>query len=182
MIKSFKIPTPGESISEVEIANWLVKDGSYVNKNDELAEVESDKATLMLVAEESGIISIKVAAGVSVAVGSEAYTIDTDAAAPESQTNHVVEEKNVAPTEAPKSTTVPTEVKPAVNEQVKVTPVAAEMMKENNLSIDEIINGLKRIGKHEVEQVLQAAQNLQAPQKVTVPAPSSSSREQERQK
>lgn len=182
MIKSFKIPTPGESISEVEIANWLVEDGSYVNKNDELAEVESDKATLMLVAEESGIISIKVAAGVSVAVGSEAYTIDTDAAAPESQTQHVVEEKNVAPTEAPKSTTVPTEVKPAVNEQVKVTPVAAEMMKENNLSIDNIINGLKRIGKHEVEQVLQAAQNLQAPQKVTVSAPNASSREQERQK
>ncbi|MBN2262596.1 MAG: lipoyl domain-containing protein, partial [Prolixibacteraceae bacterium] len=58
-MKEYKIPSPGESISEVEIATWMVEDGAFVEKNDELAEVESDKATLMLVAEESGIISIK---------------------------------------------------------------------------------------------------------------------------
>jgi len=78
MIKEFKIPSPGESISEVEVSNWMVEDGTFVEKNQELAEVESDKATLILVAEESGIISIQAKVGETVAVGSIAYTIDTD--------------------------------------------------------------------------------------------------------
>jgi 2-oxoglutarate dehydrogenase E2 component (dihydrolipoamide succinyltransferase) len=182
MIKSFKIPTPGESINEVEIASWLVEDGSYVYKNDELAEVESDKATLMLVAEESGIISIKVAAGISVAVGSEAYTIDTDALAPEQKPIETETKAAAPPKEEPKPTATAPETKPTANEQVKVTPVAAEMMKENNLSIDDILNGLRRIGKHEVEQVLQVAKNVQPTIGVNSPTPESMSRTQERQK
>ena len=57
MIVDVKVPTPGESISEVELASWLVSDGDLVRKNQELAEVESDKATLSLIAPESGKIS-----------------------------------------------------------------------------------------------------------------------------
>jgi 2-oxoglutarate dehydrogenase E2 component (dihydrolipoamide succinyltransferase) len=80
MIIEIKIPTPGESITEVEIASWLVSDGDIVEKDQEIAEIESDKATLMLSAEEGGQISIKAPESEPVKVGSIACTIDTDKA------------------------------------------------------------------------------------------------------
>ena len=64
-----KVPSPGESISEVEIAQWLVSDGDYVTKDQTIAEVDSDKATLELPAEQSGIITLKAAEGDVVKVG-----------------------------------------------------------------------------------------------------------------
>lgn len=78
MILEIKIPSPGESVAEVEIARWLVNDGDYVEKDQEIAEIESDKATLPLLAEESGTISIKVETGTAIEVGSVACTIDTE--------------------------------------------------------------------------------------------------------
>ncbi|MEH0007133.1 MAG: 2-oxoglutarate dehydrogenase complex dihydrolipoyllysine-residue succinyltransferase [Flavobacteriales bacterium] len=74
-----KVPSPGESISEVEIATWLVKDGDYVERDQAIAELDSDKATLELPAEASGIITHKAAAGDTVAVGQVVCSIDTDA-------------------------------------------------------------------------------------------------------
>lgn len=82
MIIEIKIPSPGESITEVEIASWLVNDGDYVEKDQEIAEVESDKATLPLMAEESGIISIKAEPGKPISVGDVACTIDSEGKAP----------------------------------------------------------------------------------------------------
>ena len=83
MIIEIKIPSPGESITEVEIASWLVKDGDYVEKDQEIAEIESDKATLPLIAEESGIITIKAETATPISVGAVACTIDSDAKAPQ---------------------------------------------------------------------------------------------------
>jgi 2-oxoglutarate dehydrogenase E2 component (dihydrolipoamide succinyltransferase) len=83
MILEMKVPSPGESISEVEIASWLVQDGDYVEKDQEIAEVDSDKATLALPAEESGIIKLIASEGEVVAVGQVVCTIDTSASAPE---------------------------------------------------------------------------------------------------
>ena len=60
MLLEMKVPSPGESISEVEIAEWLVEDGEYVEKDQSIAEIDSDKATLELPAEESGIIKLLV--------------------------------------------------------------------------------------------------------------------------
>ena len=77
-----KVPSPGESIKEVEIATWLVKDGDYVEKDQAIAEVDSDKATLELPAEASGIITLKAEEGDAVAVGAVVCLIDTDAAKP----------------------------------------------------------------------------------------------------
>ncbi len=77
-----KVPSPGESIKEVEIAEWLVSDGDYVEKDQAIAEVDSDKATLELPAEESGIITLKAEVGDAVAVGAVVCLIDTDAAKP----------------------------------------------------------------------------------------------------
>ncbi len=84
MIAEIKVPSPGESITEVEIANWLVKDGDYVSKDDELCEIDSDKATLTVNAEESGSVKILAAPGEKVAVGATICTIDTDAKTPAS--------------------------------------------------------------------------------------------------
>jgi len=78
-----KVPSPGESVSEVEIAGWLVEDGDYVEKDQEIVELDSDKATLALPAEESGVISITVEEGESVEVGQVIGTIDTDAENPD---------------------------------------------------------------------------------------------------
>lgn len=78
-----KVPSPGESITEVEIAEWLVQDGDYVEKDQAIAEVDSDKATLELPAEASGIITLKAEEGDAVAVGAVVCLIDTTAAKPE---------------------------------------------------------------------------------------------------
>lgn len=77
-----KVPSPGESVSEVEIASWLVADGDYVEKDQEVVELDSDKATLAMPAEEAGIISIMVEEGEAVEIGQVIGTIDTDAEAP----------------------------------------------------------------------------------------------------
>ena len=77
-----KVPSPGESITEVEIATWLVSDGDYVEKDQPIAEVDSDKATLELPAEESGIITLQAEEGDAVAVGQVVCLIDTSAKAP----------------------------------------------------------------------------------------------------
>ena len=112
-----KVPSPGESIKEVEIATWLVKDGDYVEKDQAIAEVDSDKATLELPAEASGIITLKAEEGDAVAVGAVVCLIDTAAAKPNgsSETSGPVAE--VKAVEAPKAE--------AKKEEVKAAPVAA---------------------------------------------------------
>ena len=80
MILEMKVPSPGESITEVEVASWLVEDGDYVEKDQAIAEVDSDKATLELPAEESGIITLKAEEGDAVDVGAVICLIDMSAA------------------------------------------------------------------------------------------------------
>ena len=96
-----KVPSPGESIKEVEIATWLVKDGDYVEKDQAIAEVDSDKATLELPAEASGIITLKAEEGDAVAVGAVVCLIDTGAAKPEGGAAPAKEEAKTI--EAPKA-------------------------------------------------------------------------------
>tara|TARA_Y200000002_G_scaffold133209_1_gene109763 strand:+ start:28 stop:1245 length:1218 start_codon:yes stop_codon:yes gene_type:complete len=94
MILEMKVPSPGESISEVEIAQWLVSDGDYVEKDQTIAEVDSDKATLDLPAEESGIITLKAKEGDTVAVGAVVCYIDTKGIKEKNSSNNKVE-KNI---------------------------------------------------------------------------------------
>lgn len=117
MIIDLKVPSPGESITEVEIANWIRKDGDVVSKDEELAEIDSDKATLTINAEQAGKLSIKIQAGEKANVGDVVATIDTSVApvetptetkkAPAAQANNVkVENKTAAEkpqTEQPKT-------------------------------------------------------------------------------
>ncbi len=88
-----KVPSPGESITEVEIAQWLVEDGDYVEKDQAIAEVDSDKATLELPAEASGIITLKAEEGDAVAVGAVVCLIDTDAEKPDGDASIKTSEK-----------------------------------------------------------------------------------------
>ncbi|MCX6182244.1 MAG: dihydrolipoyllysine-residue succinyltransferase, partial [Bacteroidetes bacterium] len=81
-IKDVKVPSPGESITEVEIANWVKADGDWVEKDEVIGEIDSDKATLELVAEEAGAVKILVPAGTTVKVGAVVCQIDTAAAKP----------------------------------------------------------------------------------------------------
>ncbi len=94
MILEMKVPSPGESITEVEIASWLVEDGDYVEKDQAIAEVDSDKATLELPAEESGIITFKAEEGDAVEVGAVVCLIDMSAAKPDGSVASVVKKSN----------------------------------------------------------------------------------------
>ena len=103
MILEMKVPSPGESITEVEIAEWLVQDGDYVEKDQAIAEVDSDKATLELPAEVSGTITLKAEEGDAVAVGEVVCLIDTSAEKPEGEAseNNMSSEKETVVVEAP---------------------------------------------------------------------------------
>jgi len=111
MILEMKVPSPGESITEVEIATWLVKDGDYVEKDQAIAEVDSDKATLELPAEVAGIITLKAEEGDAVKVGQVVCLIDTDGApqapkggdAPEKEAPKAEEKKEDIKKEEPKA-------------------------------------------------------------------------------
>ena len=172
MIIEIKVPSPGESITEVEIGRWLAEDGSLVRQGQEIAEVESDKATLTIVADASGRLAIKAGEGERVAVGSTACTIDTSVAVLEDNTKTepaVIQEKIIiVPDSAPKASQdhIPSgQGSPAVAqpvENLKITSVAREMMKEHGISVEELINGLKRIGRKEVEAVLNLKQHAPA--------------------
>jgi len=106
MILEMKVPSPGESITEVEIATWLVEDGDYVKKDQPIAEVDSDKATLELPAEESGIVTLKAEEGDAVAVGAVVCLIDTSATKPDgSEQSSVSSEQSAVAVEAPKQKT-----------------------------------------------------------------------------
>nr|WP_314491437.1 2-oxoglutarate dehydrogenase complex dihydrolipoyllysine-residue succinyltransferase [uncultured Chryseobacterium sp.] len=118
-ILEMKVPSPGESITEVEIATWLVKDGDYVEKDQPIAEVDSDKATLELPAEQSGIITLKAEEGDVVQVGQVVCLIDVDAAKPDG---------GAAPAaEAPKKEEeAPKAAEPAKQEAPKAAPAAPQ--------------------------------------------------------
>ena len=160
-VLEMKVPSPGESISEVEIAQWLVSDGDYVEKDQAIAEVDSDKATLELPAEESGIITLKAEDGDTVAVGAVVCLIDTSAEKPEGF-------ESAAEVAAPEVVAAPvkTEAKPAapspnpVNENKSYatgTPsiAAAKIMAENGINSGQI-NGSGKDGRITKQDVVAA--------------------------
>ncbi len=162
MIIEIKIPSPGESITEVEIAQWLVEDGDYVQKDQEVGEIESDKATLPIIAEKAGKISISIEAGNSANVGDVACKIDTSATAPKASENKAsgTDNQRTIPKEYGERPSEPepegnkTVAEEPQNKEAKATPLAKKLMEESGLNVDDIINGLKKITTKEVKQVL----------------------------
>lgn len=143
MAVELKVPSPGESITEVQIAKWLKADGDYVERDEEVAEIDSDKATLSLVAEASGMLKILVKEGEMVAVGSVVASIDTNAAAPEKKVveEKVASEKVVAEKVAPEK--APTELVAKKSEHESYAAghpsvAAKKLMDENAIAAKEV--------------------------------------------
>jgi 2-oxoglutarate dehydrogenase E2 component (dihydrolipoamide succinyltransferase) len=164
MILEMKVPSPGESIKEVEIATWLVKDGDYVEKDQAIAEVDSDKATLELPAEASGIITLKAEEGDAVAVGAVVCLIDTSAAKP----------SGAAPVEAAKTVETP---KAEVKAEVKVeapkaaektyaaqtpSPAARKILDEKNIQPSDIV-GTGKDGRITKDDAVNAVPSMGTP-------------------
>lgn len=161
MILEMKVPSPGESIKEVEIATWLVKDGDYVEKDQAIAEVDSDKATLELPAEASGIITLKAEEGDAVAVGAVVCLIDTGAAKPEGDAAPAKEEAKAveAPkAEAPKAA--------PVAEKTYATqapsPAARKILDEKNIEPSDII-GTGKGGRITKDDAVNAVPSMGTP-------------------
>ena len=154
MILEMKVPSPGESISEVEIAEWLVKDGDYVKKDQTIAEVDSDKATLDLPAEESGVITLKANEGDAVEVGAVVCLIDTSAKAPVSDKTNPVE-KVVEKTIQKQSEPIESKIEESSFASGTPSPAAAKILSEKNISASNV-SGSGRGGRITKEDALKA--------------------------
>jgi len=154
MILEMKVPSPGESITEVEIADWLVQNGDYVEKDQAIAEVDSDKATLELPAEASGMITIQAKVGDAVAVGAVVCLIDTGAERPEGDTTP--------------STVKKTEVSPAPKAEVEnyaagaPSPAAKKILSEKGIDVYSV-QGTGRNGRITKEDAINAVPSMGTP-------------------
>ena len=171
MILEMKVPSPGESIKEVEIATWLVKDGDYVEKDQAIAEVDSDKATLELPAEMSGVITLKAEEGDTVAVGAVVCLIDTDAAkpagdapeAPAAEAPKAEAPKAEAPkTEAPKAEAP--KAAPAATSYAAGTPspAARKILDEKNIA-PATVSGTGKGGRITKDDAVNAVPSMGTP-------------------
>jgi 2-oxoglutarate dehydrogenase E2 component (dihydrolipoamide succinyltransferase) len=146
MVLEMQIPSPGESISEVEIAEWLVVDGEYVEKDQIIAEIDSDKATLELPAEQSGVITLKADEGDVVQVGQVVCHIDTSAKGSPKETSaaepvEIVEDKKEVSL-------------PAVDTKSDIlSPAARKIAEEKNIDINQI-TGTGKAGRITKQDVL----------------------------
>ncbi len=159
MILEMRVPSPGESITEVEIADWLVEDGDYVEKDQAIAEVDSDKATLELPAEKSGIITLKAEVGDAVEVGAVVCLIDTSAAKPKGAS------KNEAPKaeakEAPKAEPATTKAKETYASGTP-SPAAKKILDEKGIAAG-AVKGTGRDGRITKEDAVKATPSMGSP-------------------
>ncbi len=150
-----KVPSPGESITEVEIATWLVEDGDYVEKDQPIAEVDSDKATLELPAEESGIITLKAEEGDAVEVGAVVCLIDTSAAKPAGDSQ---EKTAAAPVEQKKEET-PKQAPAATYATGAASPAAKKVLAEKGIDASSV-KGTGKDGRITKEDAVKAVPSM----------------------
>ena len=155
MILEMKVPSPGESITEVEIATWLVEDGDYVEKDQPIAEVDSDKATLELPAEESGIITLQAEEGDAVEVGAVVCLIDTAAEKPEGSS---ATPTSTSVKEAPKATPVKKEVATTYATGT-ASPAAKKILAEKDIDVSSI-TGTGKAGRITKEDAVKAVPSM----------------------
>ena len=154
MIVEMPVPSPGESISEVEIAQWLVKDGDYVEKDQTIAEVDSDKATLDLPAQESGIITLKAEEGDTVLVGNIVCLIDTSGKKTSKKTNE--ENTKIEIVKDSKKDTVVNIEKDITFASGSPSPAARKILDEKGIKSEDVIGSGKngRISKEDALKAL----------------------------
>ncbi len=156
MILEMKVPSPGESITEVEIATWLVEDGDYVEKDQAIAEVDSDKATLELPAEASGTITLKAEEGDAVAVGAVVCLIDTDAQKPEGTNTPKTENKAEVTKE---QTSKPTEADTKTYATGSPSPAAKKILDEKHIEAS-LVSGTGKDGRITKEDAIKAVPSM----------------------
>ncbi len=161
MILEMKVPSPGESITEVEIAEWLVEDGDYVEKDQAIAEVDSDKATLELPAEESGTITLKAEVGDAVGVGEVVCLIDTAAEKPEGGATAEIP-KEAPATETPKEEAPKQEAKKENYATGTPSPAAKKILDEKGIAPTEV-TGTGRNGRITKEDAVNAKASMGTP-------------------
>ena len=178
MALEMKVPSPGESITEVEIAEWLVEDGDYVEKDQAIAEVDSDKATLELPAEASGIITLKAEEGDTVAVGEVVCLIDTEAEKPgggddESAEEEVKEQqekkeskedsdKASAKTEEPSKSSTPSQEEDDTYAKGSPSPAAKKILDEKGID-PKSVSGSGKDGRVTKDDAVQAKASMGTP-------------------
>jgi 2-oxoglutarate dehydrogenase E2 component (dihydrolipoamide succinyltransferase) len=166
MILEMKVPSPGESIKEVEIATWLVKDGDYVEKDQAIAEVDSDKATLELPAEASGIITLKAEEGDAVAVGAVVCLIDTAAQAPQPPKGELAPKtEDPKAVESPKTAEVaapPVAQAPPSGAGGHPSPAARKILDEKNIQPSNIV-GTGKDGRITKDDAVNAVPSMGTP-------------------
>ena len=155
MILEMKVPSPGESITEVEIAEWLVQDGDYVEKDQAIAEVDSDKATLELPAEESGTITLKAEEGDAVEVGAVVCLIDTSASKPEGDTPSV----DSKPQKEPPSNSTPEPSAKTTYASGTASPAAKKILAEKDIDASTIL-GTGKDGRITKEDAVKAVPSM----------------------
>ncbi|MCX6274143.1 MAG: 2-oxoglutarate dehydrogenase complex dihydrolipoyllysine-residue succinyltransferase [Bacteroidetes bacterium] len=155
MAIEMKVPSPGESITEVQIARWIKKDGDYVEKDEEVCEIDSDKATLTLPAEASGVLKILVKEGEMVPVGSVVCSIDESAIRPQSTDNSQQSTAKTAKPATVREKPVAAAIEPQVYSERIPGPAAGKLMREKNISGEQIVPSGKggRITKGDVESL-----------------------------
>ena len=165
MILEMKVPSPGESIKEVEIATWLVKDGDYVEKDQAIAEVDSDKATLELPAEASGIITLKAEEGDAVAVGSVVCLIDTSLPNPSkggASKPDLVEQPKELEIKAEVAKATPAVQSPPLGAGGHPSPAAKKILDEKNIQSSDVL-GSGRDGRITKEDAINAVPSMGTP-------------------
>ena len=153
-----KVPSPGESITEVEIATWLVEDGDYVEKDQAIAEVDSDKATLELPAEESGIITLKAEEGDAVAVGAVVCLIDTSAENPSGTTADKKPEEQTKVEKAAEASSADAKTYATGT----ASPAAKKILTEKGISPNEV-KGTGKDGRVTKEDAIKAVPSMGTP-------------------
>ena len=165
MILEMKVPSPGESIKEVEIATWLVKDGDYVEKDKAIAEVDSDKATLELPAEASGIITLKAEEGDAVAVGAVVCLIDTSLPNPSkggASKPDLVEQPKELEIKAEVAKATPAVQSPPLGAGGHPSPAAKKILDEKNIQSSDVL-GSGRDGRITKEDAINAVPSMGTP-------------------
>jgi 2-oxoglutarate dehydrogenase E2 component (dihydrolipoamide succinyltransferase) len=161
MIAEIKVPSPGESVTEVQIARWLKKDGDYVGKDEEVCEIDSDKATLTVNSEQAGQIKLLAREGDTIKVGSIIAKVDTDVKAPANapakpaETNGKAKEQKVEVKAAP--VTQPQQKSASYAKGVP-SPAAKKMMEESKVPAG-AINGTGKEGRITKTDVVNALAN-----------------------
>ncbi|RPG33344.1 MAG: 2-oxoglutarate dehydrogenase complex dihydrolipoyllysine-residue succinyltransferase [Muricauda sp. TMED12] len=162
MVLEMKVPSPGESITEVEIAEWLVEDGDYVEKDQAIAEVDSDKATLELPAEESGIITLKAEVGDAVAVGEVVCLIDTSAEKPEGSSDTSDKKEEIKKEEPKKEAPKKEGPKKETYASGTPSPAAKKILDEKGVSASSV-SGSGRDGRITKEDAVKAVPSMGTP-------------------